>query len=482
MTADTGNRQAKPADPVSMRAAWLVILALTVILAGFTAVEDLRRYRSFQTGWSWDLAYYNQWNWSLTRGDQILSVRPISAYADEGPSVWKTNYVSPLRFALIPVHYLFPSPRTLLLTHAVLFWLVIPAAFLLVRDITRSNASALLGTLLVPVTPLIWPLALNDFREIQLAIPFVLLGVQGARSRKLGMTALGIAGMLACRQEMAVVVSSLAFLKADKPEDIGVQFRWRHALLMTGLFWLFFVFFGHLRYWAGVEAPQHYLAQFGGPGAPLDQTLMTGAEIVALGLGPWMVLWILAPREALLIAPWLWSLAHGKWAIRFLETEEWHHVRYATPIVALGLAAGLVGFGKLAVRFSGRKHGVKALLGCWILLFVLLTLGSLEIRGKMRRQPRPIDSTEAARIWEAIGQVEPDDGVLAAYEVTAPLSSRKNLVSYILPVNQPRGYPVLSQEIRWIFYRNADGSTEVFQKQGFKVVNAGRFLTILRRP
>ena len=482
MTRGVTGQAETTAGWMSSRTAWIFVLTLTLILSAFTAAADLRRYRNFETGWPWDLAYYNQWYWSLTRGDQILSVRPIAAYADEGPSVWKTNYVSPLRFALIPVHYLAPDPRTLLVVHAFLFWLILPASFTLTRSVSKSNVIALLGTLLVPVTPLIWPLAINDFREIQLALPFVLWGVQGARTRDVRVAMVGVAGMLACRQEMAVVVASLAFLKADKPEDIGVEFRWRHAFLLTGLVWIFFVFFGHLRYWAGPEVPINYLQQFGGPGAPLDQTLMTAAEILALGLGSWILLLVLAPRETALMLPWLWSLAHGKWAIRFLETQEWHHVRYAAPLVALGVSAGLVGFGEIASVRMRRKNGGKTLLLAWVVLLALSVTASLELRSRVRRQPRPIEASEVSRIWEAIAKVGPEDGVLACYEVAAPLSSRRNLVSYILPINQPRGYPTLPKGVRWVFYRNADGSTEVFQKQGFKVVHEGHFMTILTRP
>src|SRR5204862_2010290 len=127
-----------------------------------------------RTGWSWDLAYYNQWFWALTRGDGILSVRPMAAYADEGPWVWKMNYLAPIRFAIIPIYLAYPDPRTLLVVHSVVFWWCLPAAFTLVRSETKSHALALSAVALVPATPLLWPLVWNDFRELQMATPFVL--------------------------------------------------------------------------------------------------------------------------------------------------------------------------------------------------------------------------------------------------------------------------------------------------------------------
>ena len=105
---------------------------MTVCLTALTTSQALRRYRDLRTGWSWDLAYYNQWYWALTLGDGTISVRPLAAYAEEGPSVFKTNYLSPLRWMIAPVYRCFPGPRTLLVIHNLAFWLVIPAAYTLV--------------------------------------------------------------------------------------------------------------------------------------------------------------------------------------------------------------------------------------------------------------------------------------------------------------------------------------------------------------
>ena len=92
---------------------WLIVACLTASLSSLTAVQALRRYHELRTGWSWDLAYYNQWYWALTQSDGQLSVRPIASYAVEGPSVWKMNYLAPIRLLLIPFYLIDPDPRTL---------------------------------------------------------------------------------------------------------------------------------------------------------------------------------------------------------------------------------------------------------------------------------------------------------------------------------------------------------------------------------
>ena len=183
---------------------WLALVMLTAAMTTVSTYQSLRRYEELRSGWSWDLAYYNQWYWALTQGDGTLTVRPVSAYAQEGPSVWKMNYLAPIRFAMVPFYRLFPDPRTLIVLQNIVFWWVIPAAYGLVRSESRSPGVALSAAALVPLTPLFWPLVWNDFRELQLVAPFVLWAIRGVRERSARWAALGIAGMLACRQEFAV--------------------------------------------------------------------------------------------------------------------------------------------------------------------------------------------------------------------------------------------------------------------------------------
>ncbi|HKF67284.1 MAG TPA: DUF2079 domain-containing protein, partial [Vicinamibacterales bacterium] len=219
---------------------WLVIIAMTLALAAITTHQSFTRYREFRSGFSWDLAYYNQWFWAMTRGDGLITVRPLAAYAEEGPSVWKMNYIAPIRFAILPLYALVPDPRTLLLVQNAVFWLMIPAAYTLIRSESKSETLAISGAALTPLTPLAWPLVWNDFRELQLAIPFVLWAIQGWRERNRVTTAAGIAGMLACRQEFALVVAGLWIVPAREPETADQRRRWALAALVVGIGWFAF--------------------------------------------------------------------------------------------------------------------------------------------------------------------------------------------------------------------------------------------------
>ncbi|MBX6315771.1 MAG: DUF2079 domain-containing protein [Isosphaeraceae bacterium] len=462
-------------------AAWLVVVALAGGLAAYSAGDAFQRYDELRSGWSWDLAYYNQWFWALTRGEGVITVRPLASYAEEGPSIWKMNYLAPIRFAIAPIYALAPGPKTLLAVQNVLFWLGLPAAYGLALAESGSRRAAMAATTLVPLTPLLWPLVANDFRELQLAFPFVLWGVQGVRGRAVRWAALGIAGMLAARQEFGLVVASLCLLPPREPEDIGRSYIWARTLWLVGLGWVI-AFFAYLKWVVGPRAPELYLEQFLGPKASPGQTLATALDFLAVGLGSWAALACLAPRALLLALPWVWSLSSGRWALRFLGTEQWHHVRYTAPMVFLVLAAGLIGLARLFSGLLRRTGGPWLALAVWFVLAAGLVLAGRELQARFDRIPRPISKPEAEEVWRWIREVRPDEGVLAVYDVAAPLSSRAQLYSYILEPNRPRGFPKLAPDIRWVFLRRGDFPPQVFTDQGFVPVHEGPYLLILRRP
>ena len=247
-TSDSSPPAGIPPGPLG----WLVIVMLTALLTAVSTYQSLRRYEELRSGWSWDLAYYNQWFWALTQGDGTLTVRPVSAYAQEGPSIWKMNYLAPIRLAIVPFYAMFPDPRTLIVLQNVVFWWVVPAAYGLVRSESRSRGVALSAAALVPLTPLFWPLVWNDFRELQLVGALRLVG----RSRECGAARsgwppLGIAGMLACRQEFAVIVATLALCPhAGRNRWMSPSAGGGRPCLI-GLCWVLFGFFGYLRLMVG---------------------------------------------------------------------------------------------------------------------------------------------------------------------------------------------------------------------------------------
>lgn len=463
-------------------AAWALVACATGAAIADSIHESLARYRTLDSGWSWDLAYYNQWCWAFTHGDGRITVQPIADYATEGPSVWKTNYLAPIRYAILPVYAQWPRPETLLIVHAIIFWLVLPASYSLVRSETGSRIAGLIAIGFVWLTPLFAPLALNDFRELQLGTPFVIWAVLGVRSRSIPIAVLGVVGVLACRQEFALFVATLAVVPPRQPESVVTRFRWARALWLVGLLWLTVMFFGFLVITCGWHTPEEYLLQFRRESPGLLTLLLTAAEILAVGMGAFGILSLAMPRAALLWVPWLWSLGNGRWAMRLLATPAWHHVRYAAPFAATCVAGGLLGGSRLW-RFAGRFARPWAWRAAGIVVVAtMLVVARSMVLEKWSRAPKPVDVAAARELWQWIKLVPPEDAVLAHYDVTAPLSSRRVIYSYVMRQNRPSGFPdALGNEIVWVFCRETDIDEETLRAQGFASIEAGPIWRIYRR-
>ena len=455
--------------------------SLTAALTAVTTVQALERYHELRTGWSWDLAYYNQWFWALTRSDGQISVRPVAGYAEEGPSVWKMNYLAPIRLALVPFYMIHPDPRTLLVIQNIMFWWIIPAAYTLARSESRSETIAVSAAALVPFAALALAAGLERFSRTPTCPAVRALGRTGNSRPACGSGRRRRSGDARLPSGIRGDGRHLRVPAPRQPEDLSRTLKWRQALFTLGLAWLLFGFFGYLKLMVASSAPNQFIDQFLGPRATLFQTLETSADLLAYGLGAWALFACLAPRVAVLAVPWIWSLCNGRWSLQFLATEEWHHVRYTVLPVAMILAAGIIGYARLGTWLKARRGGWFLLALVWLVAALAGGLGLRELSARMSCIPRPITTQEADAIWYWIRQVGPEESVLAAYEVTAPLSSRKRLFSYVLEQNKPRGYPQLGSEFQWLFLRNNDLAPRVFLDQGFELVFRGDFLTVLRR-
>ncbi len=463
-------------------ASWGAVGSLTLILTVVTSIQSLERYRDFRSGWPWDLAYNNQWFWALVEGDQVLSVRPINSWGDEGPSIWSRTHLDPIRLLVLPFYALHPDPETLLVAHNVILWLMIPAAFGLVRSETGSEGLALSAAALVPLTPLMWPLLWNDFREMALAMPFILWAIQGYRDRHRGLAALGIIGMLASREEFGIMAATLALLPPkDTDEDIGTTYASARTVVFLGAGWMLFVFFGFQWSMVASNAPRLYLQHFGGPKPGLIPTIRAALDFLVFGLGSWSLLALLAPRFAVLSLPWIWGLSHGRWALHLLADERWHHVRYTAPMVALVVAAGLIGYGRLGTWALRKRGGVGIVAGVWLAAALGMGLASWDLQSRMGRIDWPISLAEARDLWRWIDRVGPEEGVVASYEVTAPLSSRRLLYSNTMVLNEPPSFYDMAPIYHWAFLSKGSHDPNMMFNQGFDLVYRGDYIRIYHR-
>ena len=291
---------------------------------------------------------------------------------------------------------------------------------------------ALSAAALVPLTPLFWPLVWNDFRELQLAGPFVLWAVQGVRSRSAGLgRAWESRGMLACRQEYRRHGRDVRVLAPARPRVARARRScWRRTIFLIGLLWLF-VRLLRLSEFHGRPGMLQTISsdQFLGPKAAFRQTLATSLETLLLGMGAWAVLACLAPRVAILALPWIWGPCSGRWAMRLLSTSEWHHVRYVMPMAAITAGRRVDRLRATGELVALTARGPRLAGGVWLGSAPVLWGGPATTSPIGCRMPpcRSI-ATRPSRSGPGSRQVGADDAVIADYELSAPLSSRRQIL------------------------------------------------------
>jgi hypothetical protein len=287
--------------------------------------------------------------------------------------------------------------------------------------------------------------------------------------------------MLACREEYGVMLATFALIAPKRDEDIGTTYAWARTAVFLGAAWVLFAFFGFEYLFVASNVPENYIAHFGGPKPGLAPTAAAALDFLVVGAGSWSLLALFAPREAMLVLPWLWGVSHGRWALGLLADWHWHHVRYATPIVMLLLAAGLIGYARVGTWAMKRRRGGLILAAIWLAAALGLLAARRDALNRMEQIEWPISRQEAREIWTWIDRVGPDEGVLASYEVSAPLSSRKSLYSNRLSISHPKDWPRLNPTIRWVFLRNGDPLPADLSGPDFEKVHQGPFLRIYRR-
>ena len=116
-------------------------------------------------------------------------------------------------------------------------------------------------------------------------------------------------------------------------------------------------------------------------------------------MGAWAVLACMVPRTAILALPWIWGPCSEKWAMRLLSTSEWHAVRYVMPMAAIMLAAGLIGYARLASGLLARRGGRVGLAMVWVCSAVICGLGLRDVTNRLASAPVLIARDEAEQIW-----------------------------------------------------------------------------------
>ena len=231
-----------------------------------------------------------------------------------------------------------------------MFWWVIPAAYTLVRSESEFASIAVSAAALVPLTPLFWPLALERFSRARSSRCRSFSG----RSREFagGRRAHGSGNLGDARLPPGICGHGRDLRDHSSTEaraalrDLALAAHARCGRSVVAAFWV-----SRLSEIRGrPQRPRSYLEQFLEPKAALFGVLQTSLEALTAAWAPGPS-WPASPPGS---RSWRFPGSGARAAAGGLCGAfdlGLAHVRYVMPMAALVLAAGLIGYARLANWF-----------------------------------------------------------------------------------------------------------------------------------
>lgn len=429
-------------------AAWTRIQTLGVVESyGFAVYEQIIRNRAFEGSFFQTIhrGYIDHWMWS--------GHRSVALY-------------------LVPELYrLQPEPLTLATVQIACVALGAFPAFALGRATLGGLFGGAVGLVLYAGFPPVWAMALQDYQDLVLGMPFALTAVWAARTRR--SLPFFVAGFLtACtREEWAMTLPLLGLAFAGD---------WRVRLRGLALGAAATLSFGALAWWlgrdaSGYETPAqtHGLAMLLHP-PPIQRTWADYGRFYAYFLFPANYVGALSPLVA---APGLAALGlHLTTPQGSGIDADWRgHIHHMAPVATFFVAAAIDGFAHVAALIfppPGRTRLQAVLEGRgaaprWALLALVVGLvavfastGGAWLKAYSltpTADPRLTDSPRARPEW-ALAATLPDDAVVGIDQEGALFVSgfrRSFTTNESLPEKSRRGLA----ELDYVFVNRHDAAT-----------------------
>ncbi len=200
--------------------AWITAAAFLVV----TLVLMVREHDAFHTR-ALDLGKFDQAIWNTLRGRFLTST--LQGYSILG------NHFSPFMALLSPLFLIWPDVRVLFLVQTV----GLTAAGLLLDRIVRRARPDLASWFTVAffLNPALHEVALDEFRRVTLAVPFLALALYGLSTRRRPLTVLGLGFALLCKEDIALIALMIGLYLLIFERDP----RWGWPLAILGVVWAF---------------------------------------------------------------------------------------------------------------------------------------------------------------------------------------------------------------------------------------------------
>jgi len=442
-----------------------LVVPIALAAATFAGLYLVAMLRAYTLAGGYDLAYFTQAAWLITEGEApFVTIRGLHLLGDHTyPIFWPMAWLT----GVLPT-----IPTLLAMQSASLAAGIVP----LWRIGRRLAGLGLPATVALVVSyaafPALHNVNLADFHPEVLAVPFLFGAVLLALTDRWVGYAACIVAVLACREDLSLVVTFLGVL-------LVVQGRRRAGLLtvVAGLTWLVVATQVIQPHFAGSFVHVAFLDRYGSsvgeiaatmagdPGRVLGDlfTAQNGAFVVAL-LGPVAFLPLLAPRYLIPIVPLeiLYLLSSREVA----HTIEGQYTVSAIPFVFVATAMAVPRLARLVERApAAARAPVVVRWGPAMVLIVTAVVGhTVFANDSVTERPwswRIRDQVDQARL--AAADLIPDDAAVSATDRVWPLIAERRAVHNFpgpwggdLPAADPVPLDARRRAVEYIFVDTVD--------------------------
>lgn len=281
-----------------------IVVPLALAVATFSGLYLAAMLRAHTLAGGYDLAYFTQAAWLITQGEApFVTIRGLHLLGDHSyPIFWPMAWLT----GVLPT-----IPTLLAIQSAALAAGIVPLWWICRRIAGLGLAATAALVISYAAFPALHNVNLADFHPETLAVPFLLGAVLFALTDRWVPYGACLVVVLACREDMALVVTFLGVLLI-----IEGRRRAGPATMLAGLTWLALTTQVIQPHFAGSFVHVAFLDRYGSsigeiattmigdPGRVLGDLLTTqnGAFVVAL-LAPVLFLPLLAPRYLIPIIP-----------------------------------------------------------------------------------------------------------------------------------------------------------------------------------
>ena len=410
------------------------IFAVYLIFAVISFSLAYWKFATFRTNWPFDLANYEQVFYNVIHGIPLITMQPCNLMGCEGPETLTSVQFSLIRVFFLPFYRLVPGIPTILFLHTFIIAAGVIAAYAIARRRLPLDASprlALLLSGLYVISPNVLCAFMNDFRPLNLSIPFFMLAIHYYGERDMRRFLPFCLAALTARQEIAAAIFFLPLADWRRLGGGVKSFLWPWVALPVLLSVGWVLLYGTVIDEAYVRNFVGYLLDTlrgGGESGPVGPSIVVTFYQVILGLahhyGLYLVLALLSPAVLLMAFPYL---LYFIFVLGEVPGPTSLQASYLGPVTAIVFMSAFTTILRGVTRLGAKGRSLKP----WISVLFAYALLHFGYGLAVQLTVKPaVAGDESAALKTLFWSIPEDASVVTDFHLCCHLSARAEIYVY----------------------------------------------------